>query len=209
MALNISSETRFGDLGPDFDDLVVALAVGDGAFLILALDFDHFLLGVRAPGRPSRSGTTMSSMPMEMPARVAYRKPSVFTSSSMPTVIVQAELQVAILHQLREALLLQQAVDERHVLGQHVVEDHAADRRVHVLLHELDRLGVQDVLVVERLHQVDHAAGVAQLDRRQRFHFAHFERDQHVVGGSERAALALGAGARLGQVVADRAPCPG
>ena len=35
-----------GDLGPDFDDLVVALAVGDGAFLILALDLDHFLLGV-------------------------------------------------------------------------------------------------------------------------------------------------------------------
>ena len=52
------------------------------------------------------------------------------------------------------------------------------------------------------LHQVDHLAGVAQLDGRERFHFAHFERDQHVVGGSESAAFALGAGARFGQVVA-------
>ena len=76
------------------------------------------------------------------------------------------------------------------------------DRRVHVLLDELDRLGVDDVLRVEGVHQVDDLAGVAQLDRRQRFHLAHFERDQHVVGRGEGAAFALGAGTRLGQVVA-------
>ena len=114
---------------------------------------------------------------------------------------LQAVLQIAILHQLRETLLLEQAVDEGHLVRQHVVQDDAADRGVHVLLVEFDRLGVQDVLVVERLHQIDHAAGVAQLDRRQRFHFAHFERDQHVVGGREGAAFALGAGTRFGQVV--------
>ena len=51
------------------------------------------------------------------------------------------------------------------------------------------------------LHQVDHLAGVAQLDGRERFHFAHFERDQHVVGRGEGAAFALGARARFGQVV--------
>ncbi len=89
------------NLGPDFDDLVVALAVGDGAVLILAFDVHHFLFGVAAPGRPSRAGTTMSSMPMEMPARVAYRKPRFLTSSSICTVITQPELQVAVLHQLR------------------------------------------------------------------------------------------------------------
>ena len=83
-----------------------------------------------------------------------------------------------------------------------VVEDHAADGGLHVLLDELDRLGVQDVLAVEGVHQVDHAAGVAQLDGGERFHFAHFERDEHVVGGGERAAFALGAGPRLGEVVA-------
>ena len=114
---------------------------------------------------------------------------------------LQPELQVAILHQLREALLLQQAVDERHLVRQHVVQDDAADGGVHVLLHELDRLGVHQVLAVERLGQIDDLAGVAQLDRRQRFDFAHFERDQNVVDRSERAAFALGAGTRFGQVI--------
>ena len=33
----------FGNARPDFDDLVVAFAVGDGAVLILAFDRDHFL----------------------------------------------------------------------------------------------------------------------------------------------------------------------
>ena len=106
------------------------------------------------------------------------------------------------MHQLGEALLLEQAVDERHVVGQRVVQDDAADGGVHVLLDELDRLGVHDVLAVERLGQIDDLAGVAQLDRRERFHFAHFERDQNVVDGSERSAFALGAGAGFGQVVA-------
>ena len=35
-----------GDLRPDFDDLVVALAVGDGAVLVLILDVHHFLFGL-------------------------------------------------------------------------------------------------------------------------------------------------------------------
>ena len=51
------------------------------------------------------------------------------------------------------------------------------------------------------LHQIDDFAGVAQLDRRERFDFAHFERDQNVVDRGERAAFALGAGTRFGQVV--------
>ena len=83
-----------------------------------------------------------------------------------------------------------------------VVEDHAADGRVHVLLHELDRLGVHDVLVVERLGEVDHLAGVAQFDRRQGLDFAHFEGDQNIVGGSECTAFALRARTRFRQVVA-------
>ena len=52
---------RFGDLRPDFDDLVVALAVGDRAFLILLLDFDHLpsrrrctSAGLLARARPCR-----------------------------------------------------------------------------------------------------------------------------------------------------------
>ncbi len=36
----------FGDSRPDFDDLVIALAVGDGAVQILLLDRDHLLLAI-------------------------------------------------------------------------------------------------------------------------------------------------------------------
>ncbi len=86
MAWNISSDTRSVTLRPDFDDLVVALAVGDGAVLILAFNRHHFLFGV--PHQAGLfAGTTMSSMPIEMPARVAYRKPRFLTSSSICTVI--------------------------------------------------------------------------------------------------------------------------
>ena len=76
----------FGDLRPDFDDLVVALALGDGAFLIL-LPTSMTAFSASRTSLAFSPGTTMSSMPMEMPARVAYRKPSFFTSSSIWTVI--------------------------------------------------------------------------------------------------------------------------
>ena len=36
----------FGDVAPDGDDLVVALAVGDGAVEVLLLHLDDFLFGV-------------------------------------------------------------------------------------------------------------------------------------------------------------------
>src|SRR5215469_13795886 len=52
------------------------------------------------------------------------------------------------------------------------------------------------------MHEVDYFTRVAQLDRGKRFHFAHFERDQHVVGGGKGAAFTPSAGARLCKVVA-------
>ena len=61
---------------------------------------------------------------------------------------------------------------------------------------------MHDVLAVERLGQIDDLAGIAQLDRRERFDFAHFESDQNVIGRGESTAFAFGAGAHLGQVVA-------
>ena len=70
---------------------------------------------------------------------------------------LQAELQIAVLNQLRETLLLEKTVDEGHVLRQNVVQDDAADGGVHVLLDVLDRLGADDVLAVERLGQIDDA----------------------------------------------------
>src|ERR1017187_8020423 len=190
-----------GDLRPDFDDLVVALAVGDGAVLILAFDVDHFLFGFT--DQDSLLGGEHHVVDADGDARAG----GVQEAQSLHFIQhldgdLQAELEVAILHQGAQALLLQQAVDERHILRQVIVHDHATDGGFHVLLDELDGLGVDDVLAVEHMHQVDHPAGIAQLDGSERFHFAHFERDQHIVGGSEGAAFTLGAGARFGEVVA-------
>ena len=76
----------FRDGRPDFDDLVVAFAVGDGAVQILLLHGDHQFVGVFTRAF-LLSGMTMSSMPIERPERVAYLKPSDLISSSMLTVI--------------------------------------------------------------------------------------------------------------------------
>ena len=95
--------------------------------------------------------------------------------SSITTVLLESEAQVAVLHKLLDALLLQQAVDERHVRGQVIVEDHAADGGVQELLVQRDGLGVRHVLIVIGGGEVDHFAGVAQADRREQFHFAGFQ----------------------------------
>ena len=115
---------------------------------------------------------------------------------------MQAELQVAVLHQLRETLLLQQTVDERHVFGKMHRSEMTRPTVVSMYCFTYSEwLGVDHVLAVERLGQIDDLAGVAQFDRGQCFHFAHFERDQNVVGGSESTAFAFGTGAHLGEVV--------
>ena len=85
---------------------------------------------------------------------------------------------------------------------QRVVEDHAADRGVDHLALELLGLGVHHVLVVVDRGEVDQLAGVEQAHGRQRLHLLVLERDHHVLGAAERAALALGALLLLGEVVA-------
>jgi hypothetical protein len=81
--------------------------------------------------------------------------------------------------------------------GKVVVQDGAAHRRVDELRAPVNRLGVNDVLIVVRGGQVDHFAGVAQTDRGERFHCARFERQQHFFDVGESAAFALGAGLAL------------
>ena len=114
-----------GNLAPDFDDLVVAFAVGDGAVLILVFDQHHFLLGVaHQAGLLARDDHVVDA---DRDARAR----GVQEAQRLDLVQhvhgdVQAELEVAILHQLRQALLLQKAVDVRHVLRQVVVQNHAA-----------------------------------------------------------------------------------
>ena len=117
---------------------------------------------------------------------------------------LQAEPQVAVVHQLADALLLEQAVDVRHVRGaalQVVVHDGAAHGGRDELPLEVGRLGVDHVLIVVRRGQVDDLAGVAQTDRGERFHLAGFLRQQHFFDVGEGAAFALGARLGLGQVV--------
>ena len=82
-----------------------------------------------------------------------------------------------------------------------VVQDRAADRGVDELAIETNRLGANHVLIVVRDGQVDDIARVAQADRAERFHFAHFQRQGHFFNVGERAAFALRARLRLGQVV--------
>ena len=113
----------------------------------------------------------------------------------------KAEVLVAIVHQLPDALLLHQAVDERHARRKRVVENHAAYGGGEILLVEVHRIGVRDVLIVVGGGHVEHLACVAQPDGRKRLHLAGFERHQDLFGVGKHASFALGALLGLGQVV--------
>ena len=90
--------------------------------------------------------------------------------------IFEAEVEVAVVDELADSLLLEQAVDVGHAFGERVVEDGAADGGGDELLVELDRLGVVDVLVVVGGGHVQHGAGVAQADGRERLDLLGLER---------------------------------
>ncbi len=79
MALNISSETRSVTLDQDLDDLVVALSPWVMVCLLGYCErtsMTAFSASRTKPASTFSLGTVMSSMPMEMPARVAERNPS-------------------------------------------------------------------------------------------------------------------------------------
>ena len=76
----------FRALGPGVDDLVVLLALGDQAVIVLLLVFLGERLGVGRPASALVSGITMSSLPNEMPARQAWLKPSAMMRSQKITV---------------------------------------------------------------------------------------------------------------------------
>jgi hypothetical protein len=95
--------------------------VGDGAVLILAFDGDHFLLGVRGPVRLFARHDHVVDADRDAGAR-GVEEAEVLHFVEHADRGLQTEFQVAVLHQLAEALLLEQAVDERHVFRQVVVE---------------------------------------------------------------------------------------
>jgi len=126
-------------------------------------------------------------------------------------VVCNPKFQVAVLHQLAQALLLHKAVDERHVGGQMIVDDHTADGGAHVLLHvhRGARCAARFWCCPNALVSSMTFAGYRRsLNRRERFHFAHLERDQHVFARGESTAFALGARPGFGSGNSSPAPCP-
>src|SRR5579862_394801 len=190
----------FRDRRPDFDDLVVAFAVGDRAVQVLLLNVDHLLLGIldqrllavrddHVVDADRQSGSSRKAEAQRL--HLVEHLDRGFESKA----------QIAIIHQCADALLLEQAVDVRHALGKVIVEDGAADRRIDERALHLNRLSVNDVLIVVRGGQVDQFARVAQTDRAKRFHFARIERHQDFFNIGEGAAFTFRARLRFREVV--------
>ena len=147
----------FGDVAPDGDDLVVALAVGDGAVQILLLHLDDFLFGVvherklvagdqhvvDADGDAGLGGVDEAQF-LQLVEHLHGA--------------LQTETQVAVIAELLDALFLDQAVDEGHFLGQVIVEDHAAHGGVDELALHHDGSGVRHILIVIGGGEVHHFA---------------------------------------------------
>src|SRR5712691_2932346 len=190
----------FGDVAPDSDDLVVTLAVGDGAVEVLLLNLDAFLFGgidklilvarnehvVNANGDAGLGGIGESQG-----LQVIEQNHGVF----------EPESQVGVIDELLNTLLFEETVHVGKFFRQMRIENDAADGRLNELPLNLHGLGVRDVLIVVRGDEIDDFAGEAQTDRCEQFNFAGFERENHFVGGAEDAAFALCAGLRLGQVI--------
>src|SRR4029077_14409867 len=190
----------FGDVAPDGDDLVVALAVGDGAVEVLLLHLDDFLFGifhelvlvagnehvVDADGNAGLGGVSETKF-----LQVIQQDDSV----------LQAETQIGVIHELLNALLLEQAVHIGKFFRQVRIENDAPDGRLDELALHFHGHGVRHVLVVVRGGEVDDFAGVTQTNRRKQLDFAGFQGKDDFVGGAENAAFALGSGLVLGQIV--------
>ena len=175
MLLNISSATRSVTRRPHLDDLVGTLAVGDGAIEVLLLHGQDLLFGVADQGVLGVGDDHVVEADGEAgPGGVTEAE--VLDAVERLDGGLEAEVQVAVVDQLADSLLLEQAVDVGHALGESVVEDGAADGGVDELLVELDRLGVGEVLVVVGGSHVQHGAGVAQTDGRQRLDLLGLER---------------------------------
>ena len=193
----------FGDGRPDFDDLVVTLAVGDGAVQVLLLHGDGGLLGLLHQSRLALGDDHV--VDADRQARLGgVMEAELLDAVEQPHRGLQTEAQVAVVDQVAAALLLQQAVDVRHVRSAAlyvIVHDCAAHGGRDVLPLEHRRLGVAHVLIVVRGGEVDDLAGVAQTNRRERFHFAGFLGENNFVNVGEGSAFTLGARLAFGQVV--------
>src|SRR5262249_19515627 len=190
----------FSDRRPDFDNLVVALTVGDGAIKILLLNvydllvslFDQrvLVLGddhvIDADGQSCARGVGEAHL-LDVVEHL-HRG-------------LETEAEIGVVYELAYTLLLEQAIDEWHALGKVIVQDHATDGGVDVLALIHHRLRVRQVLIVVCLREIHDLTGVAQADGAERLDLFGFESQQHLFDVGEGTPLTARAGLRFGQVV--------
>src|SRR5208283_2111821 len=156
---------------PDFDDLVVAFAVGDRAVQVLLLHADHLFVGIFYQGLLVVRDHHVIDADGEAGARGVLEPERLDLIEHLDRDF-QAESQIAVIDQLADALLLEQSVDIRHAqvdaghsLGQMVVENGTADGGIQELALNVHGFRVVHVLIVIGLRQVNDLAGVAQTNR--------------------------------------------
>ncbi len=190
----------FSDRRPDLYDLVVALAVGDGAVEVLLLNGDGLFFRI-AHGNVLGFG---DDHVIESDGKAADGR--VMEAEFLDVVEhlhgeLKAVVEVAVVDELADTLLLEQAVDVGHLLGERIVEDGAADGGGDELTLVLDRLRVGEVLIVVSGAHLEHGAGVAKTDGAEGFDLAGFERHEDFLDVGEDATFALRTLLGLGQVV--------
>ena len=200
------AEHRLGDLlrslGPDRDDLVVALAVGDQPLVELLLDLDlrltcpldyRGLLGghdhvINADGDACPSGLQEADL---------FQLVHQFHGH------IRTVPQVDEVHQRAQGALLHQAIEERETLGKRVVEQHATHGGFQSIVSLFTFRGPDHVGLVLRRQgrQVDQTPGVAENDRRQGLDLARLVGLDHFRRRGEDAALAARPALFLGHVI--------
>src|SRR5579862_2006493 len=107
----------FRNSRPDFDDLVVALAVGDGAVQVLLLNVDHLLFGVLHQNLLAIGDDHVIDADRQAGACGEAEAKLLHFVEHLDRGL-EPELQVGVVDQSADAFLLEQAVDIRHALGQ-------------------------------------------------------------------------------------------
>ena len=190
----------FGNAGPDFNDLVVTFAVGDGAVEILLLYLHGLLLAVFHQALFVVRDDHVVDADRQASAG-GEAEAQVFNLVKHLDRDFKTEAQIAVADQLSDALFLEQAIDEGHALGKVIVQNGATYGGIQEAAFVLHRFGVSNVLIVVSGGQIDYFAGVAQTDRSQGFDFAGFESHQNFFDVGERAAFTLGSGFGFRQVI--------
>ncbi len=192
---------RLRDPVPDVDDLVVALAVRDGALLALVLDLEHFLAGAVHELALVGGHAHVVHADRDAGAR-RHVEPEGLDDVEDLDRALEAERHEAVVDEVLEALLPERAVQERDLRGQVRREEDAAHRRLDARAVAGDRVRVDDVLVVEDLAlEVDEAAREAHRDPGVRVDLAGVVRERDLVEAREHAALALAPFLAAGEVV--------